>query len=168
MTKHERAATPALRALADAGVAHTVRAYDHDADAVAAAGGFGAEAALALGVTAERVLKTIVVSVDGSLGVVILPVGARIDLKAAAAALGGRKAVLADPADAQRATGYVVGGISPLGQRRALPTVVDAGATAHGTVLVSAGRRGLDAELSPLDLVALTGATVADVSRTQG
>lgn len=165
MSKRERAATPALRALSDAGVEHTVRGYAHDAGAMAAAGGYGAEAALALDVAPERVLKTIVVSVDGALGVVIVPVGARIDLKAAATALGGRKATLADPADAQRATGYVVGGISPLGQRRALPTVVDASATAHATVLVSAGQRGLDVELSPADLVTMTSAVLADVGR---
>ncbi len=165
MSGRERAATPALRALSDAGVEHTVRGYAHDTGAMAAAGGYGAEAAQALDVAPERVLKTLVVSVDGSLGVVIVPVGARIDLKAAAAALGGRKATLADPAVAQRATGYVVGGISPLGQRRALPTVVDASATLHDTVLVSAGQRGLDVELSPADLVAMTSAVLADVGR---
>ncbi len=144
---------------------HTVRAYGHDPAAAAAAGGYGAEAAQVLGVDPGRILKTIVVSVDGALAVVIVPVDTRIDLKAAATALGGRKAVLADPADAQRATGYVVGGISPLGQRRALPTVVDTGATEHETVLVGAGQRGTDVELSPTALVAMTGAVLADVSR---
>lgn len=159
------AATPALRALAEAGTEHVVRAYEHDAAAAAAAGGFGAEAAAALGVDAQRVLKTLVVDVDGALAVAVLPVGERLDLKAAAAALGGRRAALADPQRAQRATGYVVGGISPLGQRRALPTVVDAGVVAHASVLVSGGHRGLDVELAPGDLVALTSAVVAPVVR---
>ena len=158
-------ATPALRALAAAGVQHTVRSYEHDAAAAAAAGGFGPEAAAALGVDAQRVLKTLVVDVDGALAVAVLPVGERLDLKAAAVALGGRRAALADPQRAQKATGYVVGGISPLGQRRALPTVVDAAAAAHPTVLVSAGRRGLDVELAPGDLVAATSAVVAPIAR---
>ena len=159
------AATPALRALADAGVEHVVRAYEHDAAAAQRAGGFGPEAAAALGVDAQQVLKTLVVDVDGALAVAVVPVGERVDLKAAAAALGGRRAALADPQRAQKATGYVVGGISPFGQRRALPTVLDSAAAAHPTVLVSAGRRGLDVELAPGDLVALTSAVVAPIIR---
>lgn len=141
--------------------------YDHD-PAVAAADGFGLEAAAALGVPPERVLKTLVATVDGSLAVAVLPVTARLDLKALAAALGGKRAAMADPADAERATGYVVGGISPLGQRRALPTVLDAGAARHPTVLVSGGRRGLDVELAPGDLARLTKAVLADVARAAG
>lgn len=164
MARPRSAATPALRALAAAGVEHVVHAYEHDAGVAAAAGGYGAEAAAALGVDAARVLKTLVVSVDGELAVAVVPVDGRVDLKAAAAALGGRRASMADPERAQRSTGYVVGGISPLGQRRALPTVLDAAAAAHPTVLVSAGQRGLDVELAPADLVRLTGAVVARVA----
>ena len=158
------AATPATTALARAGVEHAVHPYAHD-PAVAAADGFGLEAAAALQVAPERVLKTLVADVDGHLAVAVLPVTGRLDLKALAAALGGKRAAMAEPAAAERATGYVVGGISPLGQRRRLPTVVDASATGHPTVLVSGGRRGLDVELAPADLVRLTSAVVADVAR---
>ena len=158
------AATPATTALARAGVEHAVHPYAHD-PAVAAADGFGLEAAAALQVAPERVLKTLVADVDGHLAVAVLPVTGRLDLKALAAALGGKRAAMAEPAAAERATGYVVGGISPLGQRRRLPTVVDASATGHPTVLVSGGRRGLDVELAPADLVRLTGAVVAAVAR---
>lgn len=158
------AATPATTALARAGVEHAVHPYAHD-PAVAAADGFGLEAAAALGVPPERVLKTLVADVDGHLVVAVVPVTGRLDLKALAAALGGKRAAMAEPAAAERATGCVVGGISPLGQRRRLPTVVDASATEHPTVLVSAGRRGLDVELAPADLVRLTGAVVAAVAR---
>lgn len=144
---------------------HTLRAYDHDPAAVAAGLSYGAEAAHALGVDPARVYKTLLAGVDGAPTVAVLPVGARLDLKALAAAVGGKRAEMADPSAAERLTGYVVGGISPLGQRRRLPTVVDASATSHPTVLVSAGRRGLDVELAPADLVRLTGALVADVAR---
>jgi Cys-tRNA(Pro)/Cys-tRNA(Cys) deacylase len=156
--------TPAVVALERAGAPHTVHAYAHDPAAAQAAGGYGPEAAAALGVDPARVLKTLVADVDGRLVVAVCPVGTQLDLKAVAAAVGGKRARMADPADAQRTTGYVVGGISPLGQRRRLPTVVDAGAMAHGTVLVSAGRRGLDVELSPHDLVRLTDAVVVAVA----
>lgn len=162
---HDPGPTPAVRALAAAGVPHTVHAYDHDARAVAGGLGYGAEAAAALGVDPARVLKTLVAAVDGALAVAVLPVAERLDLKALAAALGGKRAELAEPAAAARATGYVVGGISPLGQRRRLPTAVDASALEHGTVLVSAGRRGLDVELAPADLVRLTAAVPAPLSR---
>lgn len=158
-------ATPALVALRRAGTAHTVRAYDHDGRAVAAGLAYGAEAAAALGEDPATVLKTLVADLDGSPVVAVVPVAGRLDLKALAAALGGKRAALADPDDARRATGYAVGGISPLGQRRRLPTVVDASALEHATVLVSAGRRGLDVELAPADLVALTGAVTAPVAR---
>jgi Cys-tRNA(Pro)/Cys-tRNA(Cys) deacylase len=157
------AATPATVALARAGVDHVVRAYDHDA-AVSGDVGYGAEAAAALGVAPERVLKTLLACVDGELVVAVVPVDGRLDLKALAAAVGGKRAAMADPVAAERATGYVVGGISPLGQRRRLRTVVDAGATGHPTVLVSAGRRGVDVELAPADLVRLTGAVTAPVT----
>lgn len=153
--------TPAMVALSAAGVSFTARPYEHDP----AAGSYGLEAAEALGVEPERVFKTLLVSTDGRLAVGIVPVTGQLDLKAVAAALGAKKATMADPAAAERATGYVVGGISPVGQKRAHPTVLDASATAFETVLVSGGRRGLDLELTPGDLVAVTGATVAPIAR---
>jgi Cys-tRNA(Pro)/Cys-tRNA(Cys) deacylase len=153
--------TPATVALARAGIAHTVHPYRHDRDAVRDGLAYGEEAAAALGIQPDRVLKTLVAAVDGELVVAVLPVSARLDLKALAAAAGGKRAEMADPTAAQRATGYVVGGISPVGQRKRLRTVVDASALEHDTVYVSGGRRGLDIELSPRDLVAVTGATVA-------
>ena len=156
--------TPAIAALAAAGVPHTVHAYDHDATVVRRGLGYGAEAADALGVDPARVFKTLVASVDGVLVVGVIPVLAHLDLKALAAAVGGKRGQMADPAAAQRSSGYVVGGISPLGQRRKLRTVVDEGVHDHDTVFVSAGRRGLDVELAPADLVALTRATTADIS----
>lgn len=156
--------TPATRALEQAKVPHTVRAYEHDAAAAEAAGGYGLEAAAALGVEPARVLKTLLADVDGRLVVAVVPVTGQLDLKAVAAAVGGKRARMADPGAAERATGYVVGGISPLGQKRRLATVVDASALGHGTVLVSAGRRGVDVELAPQDLVRLTGAVVAAVA----
>jgi Cys-tRNA(Pro)/Cys-tRNA(Cys) deacylase len=141
-----------------------VHAYDHDP----AAPSYGAEAAHAMGVDAGRVFKTLVVSVAAAakrvLAVAVVPVDRQLDLKAAAAALGHKRAEMAAAADAERATGYVVGGISPLGQRRRLPVVVDASAMAFATVFVSAGRRGLEVELAPDDLVDLTGAVVAEVA----
>jgi Cys-tRNA(Pro)/Cys-tRNA(Cys) deacylase len=142
-------------------VAFTVHTYEHDP----AAASFGLEAATALGIEPARVFKTLLVEADGRLGVGIVPVDRQLDLKAVAAALAAKKAVMADPAVAERVTGYVVGGISPLGQKRALPTVLDGGATAYPTILVSGGRRGLDVELSPTDLLALTRGTVAPISR---
>ena len=117
------------------------------------------------GLDAARVFKTIVVSVDGRLGLAIVPADGEVDLKATADALGGRKAAIAPAADAERATGYVLGGISPLGTRRALPTALDASATGWPTIHVSAGRRGLEIELSPADLVRLTRAVVAPIAR---
>lgn len=156
--------TPATRALEQAKVPHTVRAYEHDPAAAEAAGGYGLEAATALGVEPARVLKTLLADVDGRLVVAVVPVTGQLDLKAVAAAVGGKKARMADPGAAERATGYVVGGISPLGQKRRLATVVDGSALEHGTVLVSAGRRGVDVELAPQDLVRLTGAVVAAVA----
>ncbi len=155
------AAIPALRLLQQADVPHTVR-YEHDPTSELP---FGLEAAAALGVDPARVYKTLVADVDGALVVAILPVAERLDLKALAAAMGARRAAMVDPALAERATGYVVGGISPFGQRKRLPTVLDERALEHETVLVSAGRRGLEAELAPADLVALTEAMTARVSR---
>ena len=157
-----RRATPATTAAARAGINFAVHEYEHNPGAES----YGLEAAAALGVDPARVYKTLVVAGDsGRLAVAIVPVAARLNLKAVAAAIGGKKADLAAPADAERATGYVVGGISPLGQRRRLPTVVDAGILGHETVYVSAGRRGLELELAPADLLALTGATTAPIAQ---
>jgi Cys-tRNA(Pro)/Cys-tRNA(Cys) deacylase len=155
------AQTPATVALTKAKVTYTVHAYDHDP----AAGSYGLEAAQLLGVEPGRVFKTLVADVDGGLTVAVVPVSGQLDLNALAAAVGGKRADMADPRAAERTTGYVVGGISPLGQRKALRTVVDATALDHSTVFVSAGRRGLDVELAPTDLVRLTAAVVAAVGR---
>jgi len=154
--------TPAIVAAERAQVAYTVHEYAHDPRAES----YGLEAADALGVAPERVFKTLLASVDGArLVVAMVPVVAQLDLKALAAAAGGRKAELARPADAERATGYVLGGISPLGQKRRLPTFLDTSAAGYPTIHVSAGRRGLEIELAPADLVALTGAAIAAVAR---
>jgi Cys-tRNA(Pro)/Cys-tRNA(Cys) deacylase len=154
--------TPATVALEKAGAAFTVHAYDHDP---ASELSYGEEAARAMGVPPDRVFKTLVAEVDGALTVAVVPVSASLDLKALAAAAGGKRAAMADPAAAERTTGYVRGGISPLGQRKALPTVVDASAQGFDTVFVSAGKRGLELELSPQTLVALTSAVTAPVGR---
>lgn len=148
-------------ALERAGVTFEVRAYEHDPGAES----YGLEAAASLGVDPARVFKTLLVEADGALAVGIVPVDTLLDLKAVAAVLGAKKAVMAQPADAERVTGYVVGGISPLGQRRRLPTVLDSSALEHPTVLVSGGRRGLDLELSPRDLLTLVEGTAAPVAR---
>ncbi|WP_322859682.1 YbaK/EbsC family protein [Mycobacterium europaeum] len=158
-----RAATPALAALTKAGVPHQVVTFDHDPRQRS----FGDEAVHALtterGIAAEQIYKTLVIAIPGGLAVAILPVPARLSLKAAAAALGAAKASMAEPATAERATGYVVGAVSPFGQRRTLPTVLDAGALAWDRVYCSAGRRGWDVGVSPRDLVRLTGAITADI-----
>ncbi len=155
------AGTPATTALSRAQVAFTLHAYDHDP----AAASYGLEAAAALGVEPGRVFKTLLVDTDGRLGVGIVPVDRQLDLKALATALGAKKAVMADPAVAARVTGYVVGGISPIGQKRALPTVLDESAAAYPRILVSAGRRGLDVELDPADLLRLTRGRYAAIAR---
>jgi Cys-tRNA(Pro)/Cys-tRNA(Cys) deacylase len=154
--------TPATVALTKAGVDFEVHRYQHDPTVPS----YGEEAAQALGVEPRRVFKTLFASVDGRLVVGVVPVSGQLDLKALAAAVGGRKAVMARPEDAERATGYVVGGISPIGQKRPHPTVVDESATGHPTVFVSGGRRGMDLELAPADLVRVTRATVASISRS--
>lgn len=153
--------TPATVALTTAGISYQVRAYEHDPRAQS----YGAEAAEALGVDPARVFKTLLASLDGSLVVGIVPVSGQLDLKALARALGGSKAVMAELAAAERATGYVAGGISPIGQKRPHPTVLDASALDHATILVSGGRRGFDIELAPRDLVAVTGAVTATIGR---
>ena len=157
-----RGGTPATVALARAGVEFTLHPYEHDPRAES----YGLEAATALGVDPARVLKTLVVAADGALAVGVVPVSGTLDLKAMARALGTARATMADVAAAERATGYVAGGISPLGQRRALRTVVDVSALDHDTVLVSGGRRGLDLEMAPADLVAITSAITAQIGRT--
>lgn len=148
--------TPAIVAVERARIAFTVHEYEHDPKAPS----YGLEAAERLGVDAARVFKTLVVDVDGHLTVAIVPVEAQLDLRAL-----GKRAALADARAAERTTGYVAGGISPLGQRKPLPTIVDDSALEHETVLVSAGRRGLELELDPADLVALTSARVASIAR---
>jgi len=153
--------TPATVALTAAGVAYEVRAYEHDPRAVS----FGLEAAEALGVQPERVFKTLLASVDGRLVVGIVPVSGQLDLKALARAVGGSRAVMAEVAAAERATGYVAGGISPVGQRRSHPTVLDDSALGFAAILVSGGRRGFDVELAPSDLVAITSAVIATIGR---
>jgi Cys-tRNA(Pro)/Cys-tRNA(Cys) deacylase len=153
--------TAATVALARAGIRFTAHSYAHDP----AVTDFGDEAARELGVEAARVFKTLVVESDAGFGVGIIPVDAMLDLKALAAALGGKRAELVDPKVAERKSGYVVGGISPIGQRTALPTVLDASAEGFATILVSGGRRGFDLELAPADLLAVTGGTYGGIRR---
>jgi Cys-tRNA(Pro)/Cys-tRNA(Cys) deacylase len=152
--------TPATALLTREKVAFTLHPYRHDPRA----DGFGEEAAAALGVAQERIFKTLIGLVDCRLACAVVPVAGRLDLKAFAAALGGKRAELAERAAAARATGYVVGGISPLGQRSRLPVVIYASAAAFPSVYVSAGRRGLQVELAPSDLLRLTGATSASIT----
>jgi Cys-tRNA(Pro)/Cys-tRNA(Cys) deacylase len=153
--------TPATALLARQKIPHTVHTYTHDPRR----GAFGLEASDALGIAPERVFKTLIAEVDGGLTVGVVPVASRLNVKALAAAAGGRKAVMADPADAERATGYVVGGISPLGQRKRLPVVIDATALDFGTVFCSGGRRGLEIEIAPGDLVRAVNAVVAAIAQ---
>jgi Cys-tRNA(Pro)/Cys-tRNA(Cys) deacylase len=160
MARRTPAGTPALVALQRAGVAHSVHAYEHDP----AAESYGLEAAQALGLEPATVFKTLLAEVDGAATVGIVPVTGQLDLKALAAARGGKRAQMMEVSAAERLTGYVAGGISPLGQRKALPTVIDASAEALPTMYVSGGRRGLDIGLAPADLVALTGATYAPIA----
>lgn len=165
MARKSVGGTPATLALTRAGIAFELRGYDHDPRTTS----YGLEAAHelgeALGVDPARVFKTLLASVDGRLVVGVVPVTGQLDLKALAAAAGGKKAEMADPALAERTTGYVVGGISPIGQKRTLPTVIDASALEHDTVLVSGGRRGLDLEVAPADLVRITGAITGQIGR---
>lgn len=159
--KSDRSATPATNALVAAGIPFTAHAYEHDP----ANTNFGLEAASALELDPEQVFKTLLADVDGSLVVGIVPVTGKLDLKALAAAVGGKKAEMADPKLAERRTGYVVGGISPIGQKYAHPTVLDETAELFDTIFVSGGRRGLDLELAPADLVRATGAVIAAIAR---
>jgi Cys-tRNA(Pro)/Cys-tRNA(Cys) deacylase len=159
--------TRAIEAARRAGVVYTVHEYAPGGRASLREGGRGyaLEAVEALGIEAARVFKTIVVSVDGRLGLAVVPADAEVDLKAVADALGGRRAVIADPAAAERATGDVLGGISPLGTRRPMPTLLDSSAAGFTTIHVSAGRRGLEIELAPADLAALTQGSMVPLAR---
>ena len=159
--KKQPGGTPATVALTRAGIAFTLHEYAHDPRATS----YGLEAAQALGLDPACVFKTLMAAVDGRLTVGIVPVSGQLDLKALARAVGGSRAAMAEVAAAERATGYVAGGISPIGQKRAHPTVLDVTALDHATVFVSAGRRGLDLEVAPADLVRVTGATVAPIGR---
>lgn len=154
------APTPAIAALIKAKIAHTVRPYDHDPRTTA----FGEEVVAALGQDPQRVFKTLVVTVDGKLAVGVVPVSAQLDLKAIAGAVGGKRAVMAAVAEAERSSGYVAGGISPIGQRKQLATVVDSSCEHFTTIFVSAGRRGLQVEIAPADLVLVCRALVAVIA----
>ena len=160
-SKQAAGGTPATVALTQAKAPFSTHAYEPDP----AAPSYGTEAAEAMGVPPERVFKTLVADVDGTLIVAVVPVSGPLDLKALASAVGGKKAVMADPAAAERSTGYVLGGISPLGQRKRLRTVLDESALGFETVYCSAGSRGLEVELAPADLVRLTSAVTAPIGR---
>jgi Cys-tRNA(Pro)/Cys-tRNA(Cys) deacylase len=152
--------TPATALLTRQKVNHALHSYEHDPRHES----YGLEAAEALGIPPERVFKTLLAEVDAQLVVGIVPVVAQLDLKALAAAVGGKRARMADVAAAERATGYVAGGISPLGQRKRLRTVLDSSAATLDTLFCSAGRRGLEVELAPADLTRLLDATVAPIA----
>ncbi len=153
--------TRATDQLTRLGIRHVLHRYAHDPRHPS----YGQEASEALGVPADRVFKTLIADVDGQLTVAVVPVAGSLDLKALAAAVGGKKAAMAAPATAEKASGYVTGGIAPVGLRRPLPVVLDETALGHGTVFCSAGQRGLQIELAPADLVAATGASTAPISR---
>jgi Cys-tRNA(Pro)/Cys-tRNA(Cys) deacylase len=154
--------TRATELLARLGIRHVLHRYSHDPRRAS----YGQEASEALGVPSDQVFKTLIADVDGQLTVAVVPVAGSLDLKALAAAVGGKKAAMADPVRAERASGYVTGGIAPVGLRRPLPVVLDETALGHRTVFCSAGQRGLQIELSPADLVAATGARTAAIGRT--
>ncbi|SFB61918.1 Cys-tRNA(Pro)/Cys-tRNA(Cys) deacylase [Amycolatopsis marina] len=151
--------TPATALLAKKKVAHELHSYEHDPRHES----YGSEAAELLGLVPERVFKTLVAEVDGKLVVGVVPITGQLDLKALAAAVGGKRGRMADAAAAQRATGYVLGGISPLGHRSSLPVVIDSTVRRFDTIYCSAGRRGLEVELAPTALIELTKAVVADI-----
>ena len=161
--------TPATDLLRRTGVAHRVHEYEAQSSGGRAERGaqvsYGRAAAAALGIPEERIFKTLVVEVDGRLVAAVVPVARELDPKRVAEAVGGRRAAMAEPAVAERATGYVVGGISPIGGRRPMLTIVDESVMGWDTVFVSAGRRGLQVELAPADLVRVTSARTAPVAR---
>lgn len=152
--------TPAIDRAKKARIPYTVHEYKHDPSAES----YGREAADKMGVDPGRVFKTLVASAGDALVVAVVPVMRKLDLKLLARAVGAKKAAMAEVAVVERVTGYVVGGVSPLGQKKRLATVIDASAEAHQTIFVSAGRRGLEIELSPKDLAALTGGKIAEVA----
>ena len=153
--------TRATQLLASLGIEHRIHRYQHDPRHPS----YGQEASEALGVPPAQVFKTLIADVDGQLTVAVVPVSGTLDLKALAAAVGGKRAAMADPAEAERASGYVTGGIAPVGLRRRLPAVVDETALSHATVFCSAGQRGMQIELAPLDLVRAAGAQTAPIVR---
>ncbi len=154
--------TPGINVAKKAGITHTVHEYAHDP----ASESYGHEAAEKLGIAEERVFKTLVVSLDGhELAVGVVPVSSMLSMKQTAKAAGAKKAAMAAPAEAERATGYLLGGVSPLGQKKRLRTFIDDSAANFPTVFVSAGRRGLEIELSPHDLKTLTGASFAGIAQ---
>lgn len=156
--------TPAINAAKKAKVAYQVHEYEHDPSAES----YGEEAAVALGLDPAQVFKTLLVAVNGDnkkLAVGVVPVSGQLDLKAMATALKAKKVVMANPQDAERATGYVVGGISPLGQKKRLPLVLDSSAESYATICMSAGRRGLEIEMAAADLLKLTLGTLAAIGR---
>ena len=162
--KHESGGnTPAIHALIEAGIPHTLHAYEHDS---ASKLSYGVEAATALGLDPGQVFKPSARSLTTTLVVGIVPVSGMLDLKALASALGGKHAKMAQAADAERSSGYVVGGISPIGQRKALPTALDETADLYDTIYVSGGRRGLDIGLAPADLARITNAVVGPIAKT--
>lgn len=153
--------TPAIKQLQKHKIAHVLHSYDHDPSAAS----YGLEAASKLGISPEKVFKTLVVKInDGQFVVGVVPVSGQLNLKAIASAVGGKKAVMADKSIVQSMTGYVIGGVSPLGQKKRLKTVIDNSAFSHSTVLISAGKRGLDVELSPLELQAQCKALSANIA----
>ena len=152
--------TPAMRALSEAGIAFTPVEYTHHD----ASTDFGAEAARETGIDPDRIYKTLIVSVGERLAVGVVPVSGRLDLKRIAGALGGKKAEMADPRAAERSSGYVLGGVSPLGQRTPLPSVIDASARRWDVMYVSGGKRGLQLGLAPDDLARATGALFAEIA----
>jgi Cys-tRNA(Pro)/Cys-tRNA(Cys) deacylase len=159
--------TRATQELARLGIAHSVHEYSHR-EKSGSSGSYGLEAAAALGVPAGQVFKTLIASVDGHPTVAVVPVAGQLNLKSLAEAVGGKKAEMAEPVAAERATGYVTGGISPIAQRKRLPVVVDATALDWPTVYCSAGQRGLQVQLAPDDLIRATGAVVAPIARAGG
>lgn len=157
-----KGATPAIVELRRLGIAHRIHLYDHDPSVAS----FGTEAAESLGdVDPDRVFKTLVAAIGGELAVAVVPVTATLDLKALASTLGAKRAVMAEPAAAERSTGSVVGAISPIGQKRQLRTAIDESALTFDTVFCSGGRRGLEVELAPTDLVRAVHGVVAPIAR---
>ena len=152
--------TPGINAVKKSKISYRIHEYSHDDSSES----YGLEAAEKMGVAEEKVFKTLVVSLDNKeLVVAVVPVSSRLSMKLIAKACGGKKAAMAIKSDVERSTGYVLGGVSPLGQKRRLETIIDSSAKNHATIYVSAGRRGLEIELSPEDLTKLTGGTTAEI-----